>query len=101
MSKEKKEESQPQPQQIQIKAGDETLKGEYSNAVNIFHTKEEFVLDFMNLFPPAGTLNARVIVSPGHFKRMLLAMQENLKGYEAGFGEVSPAEGSKATIGFE
>jgi len=91
----------PVPQQeMPIKAGDETLKGEYANAANIFHTKEEFVLDFMNIFPPTGILNARIIVSPGHYKRILSAMQENLKSYEAGFGEVELSEAPKAPIGF-
>ena len=79
-------------QQIQIKTDDATMKGVYSNAANIMHTKEEFVLDFMNIIPPAGTLNARVIVSPGHFKQLLAAMQDNLKKYEAQFGNLQPAE---------
>ena len=90
----------PQQQKLEIKASDEVLKGEYANAVNIFHTGEAFVLDFMNIFPPTGTLNARIIVSPGHYKRMLAAMQENLKQYESGFGEVKYSEGPKPLIGF-
>ena len=34
-------------QQIQIKAKDEDLKGIYSNLMQILHTKEEFILDFL------------------------------------------------------
>ncbi len=86
-------------QQIQIKAEDKTLQGVYANIAQIIHTKEEFVLDFMNVFPPTGTLNARVVISPGHFKRMIGAMQENLKRYEAQFGGISQAE-EPAKIGF-
>lgn len=92
--------NQPSPQQIQIKASDEKLKGEYANTMQVMHTKEEFVIDFLNVFPPSGTLNARIIVSPGHFKRILLAMQENLKKYESGFGEVAPSDAPKTRIGF-
>ncbi|NTW30434.1 MAG: DUF3467 domain-containing protein [Candidatus Moranbacteria bacterium] len=92
--------NQPSPQQIQIKASDERLKGEYANTMQVMHTKEEFVIDFLNVFPPSGTLNARIIVSPGHFKRILLAMQENLKKYESGFGEVAPSDAPKTRIGF-
>jgi len=88
-------------QQIQIKATDEKLKGEYANIMQVLHTKEEFVLDFMNVFPPAGTLNARVIVSPGHFKRMLAAMQDNLKKYESQFGEIQKAEEPPRPLGFQ
>jgi hypothetical protein len=93
-------EKQSGKQQVQIKASDEKLKGEYANMMQVLHTKEEFILDFLNVFPPTGTLNARIIVSPSHFKRMLLAMQENLKMYESGFGEVLASEAPKGRIGF-
>lgn len=87
--------------QIQIKATDEKLKGEYANVMQVLHTKEEFVLDFLNVFPPTGTLNAWVIVSPGHFKRMLAAMAENLAKYESQFGSVAPSEAPTNKIGFQ
>ncbi|MFZ2154037.1 MAG: DUF3467 domain-containing protein [Candidatus Moraniibacteriota bacterium] len=90
-----------QNQQVQIKATDEKLKGEYSNAMQILHTKEEFVLDFLNIFPPTGTLNSRVILSPGHFKRMIKAMEENLKKYEDQFGKIEIATEPKNEIGFK
>ena len=90
-----------QQNQIQIKATDETLRGMYSNATQVLHTKEEFVLDFLNVFPPTGTLNARVIVSPGHLKRMIQTLQENLKKYEDSFGVVASSEAPATTIGFE
>lgn len=93
--------TQQQPGQIQIKATDEKLKGEYANMMQVLHTREEFLLDFMNVFPPTGTLNARIIVSPGHFKRMLIAMAENLKKYEEQFGAVETSESPSSTIGFQ
>jgi len=92
---------QPQNPQIQIKASDEKMKGEYANMMQVMHTPEEFVLDFMNVFPPTGTLNARIIVSPGHFKRMLAAMRENLEKFEAQFGNVKLSEGPTNPIGFQ
>ncbi len=99
---EQDKETPKQDRQIRIKATDERLKGEYANLMQILHTKEEFVLDFLNVFPPSGTLNGRVIVSPAHFKRMVAAMAGNLKRYEAQFGEVSPAEEPKhSVIGFQ
>lgn len=97
---EPKKETANQNRQIQIKATDERLKGEYANLMQILHTKEEFVLDFLNVFPPSGTLNGRIIVSPAHFKRMLAAMSENLKRYEAQFGSLQAAEEPEAPIGF-
>jgi hypothetical protein len=92
--------SDGQAQQINIKATDEKLKGEYSNVMQIMHTKEEFVMDFLNVFPPTGTLNSRIIVSPGHFKRMVKAVQENLAKYEASFGPIAESE-SPQGIGFQ
>ena len=97
MTEQKPEQSVP----IQIKATDEKLKGEYANVMQVLHTKEEFVLDFLNVFPPTGTLNARIIVSPGHFKRMLAAMSENLSKYESQFGTVEASEPPTNKIGFE
>jgi hypothetical protein len=83
---------QESSKQVQIKATDDKLKGEYSNVMQILHTKEEFVMDFLNVFPPTGTLNARMIVSPGHFKRMAKAMQDNLKKYEEKFGKIKESD---------
>lgn len=95
------EENKNPNQKINIKANDEALKGAYSNMMQILHTKEEFVLDFLNIFPPTGTLNSRVILSPGHFKRVLKAMEENLKKYEDQFGKVSQAKAPNQSIGFQ
>lgn len=92
---------QSQPRQVQIKASDEKLKGEYSNVMRIFHTKEEFVLDFLNIFPPAGTLNSRIILSPGHFRRMIDAMKENLKKYEKSFKTTIEPSEDPETLGFK
>lgn len=93
--------TQPQPNQIQIKASDEKVKGEYANMMQVMHTQEEFVLDFLNVFPPAGTLNSRVIVSPGHMKRIVAALVDNLSKYEKQFGTVKPSEAPTTNpIGF-
>jgi len=92
--------NQPQKQKIQIKVSDEVLKGSYANAMIVNHTQEEFILDFLNVFPPNGIVNARVITSPGHFKRIISALQENLKKYEDKFGKVKTAEEPEKNIGF-
>jgi len=89
-----------QPQQIQIKAKDDDLKGSYSNLMRVLHTKEEFMLDFFLISPPTGVLASRVIMSPGHLKRMVKALQENLGKYEEKFGKIEEAEAPEAKIGF-
>jgi len=79
--------------QIQVEAENQTLKGSYANNVVVAHSKEEFVMDFMLIHPPKGILSSRTIVSPGHFKRMVRAMQENLKKYEDTFGSIEETKG--------
>jgi len=86
--------------QISIKAKDEELKGRYSNMMQISHTKEEFVLDFFLVFPPEGQLASRVIMNPGHVKRMVAALQENIKKYEEKFGKLEESEYPEPKLGF-
>jgi hypothetical protein len=88
-------------QQLQLKADDNTLKGVYTNNMQVAHTKEEFIIDFMNMFPPVATLNARVIVSPGHMKRMLAALTENVKRYEEAHGTIEVASAPNSEMGFK
>jgi len=90
-----------EPQQIKIKAKDEELKGTYSNLMQVLHTKEEFVLDFFLVSPPEGILASRVIMSPGHLKRMIKALEENLSKYEEKFGKIEIAQVSEAPLGFK
>jgi hypothetical protein len=89
-----------QGQQLQVKVTDEVLKGVYSNMVQVGHTAEEFILDFMDLFPPTGIVAARVIVSPGHAKRIAAALADNIKKYEEQFGSIKPSEGPSHQVGF-
>lgn len=77
---------------LPIQMPDDVLPGKYANQMMVAHTREEFVLDFINLFPPGGVVTSRVIVSPGHLKRMIRAMRENLDRYEAVHGPVIEAE---------
>lgn len=88
-------------QQVNIKANDEIIKGVYANNMMVAHSKEEFVMDFINLFPPQGLLVSRVITSPGHMKRILAALADNLKKYEEKFGKIEQAEAPRQEgIGF-
>jgi len=89
-------------QQVQIKATDEKLVGVSANMANIGHggSGEEFVLDFLSVFPPGGQLVSRVMLSPSHMKRLTNAMHEQLKQYEEKFGTISLAVVPDHKIGF-
>lgn len=93
---------QPPGQQINIKIEDAIMKGVYANAMGVSHTKEEFVVDFMNIYPyqRAGIVTARVITSPGHIKRIYKALEENIKKYEQNFGKIEEAK-EPSGIGFK
>lgn len=86
-------------QNLNVKIGDEELKGRYSNLLRITHTREEFILDFINLVPPQGIVTSRIVTSPGHLKRIVQALATNLARYEEAFGPIpvapDPAGGRK------
>ena len=72
--------------EIQIAINDQI--GVYSNLAVISHNENEFVFDFIFAHPPKGQVNARVIMSPGHASRLLKALAENIKVYEAKEGKI-------------
>ncbi len=72
--------------------------GVYSNNMMIAHTREEFIMDFLMVAPSAGSVTSRIIVSPGHVKRILAALQENVRQYEMKHGEIKQAEAPKANV---
>lgn len=97
---------QPQPQQqqqqIQIRANNKDLKGVYSNVMQVTHSQEEFILDFLNITGPMGVLSTRVIISPGHLKRIVKALEDNVKKYEGRFGPIKAADAPTGDeIGFK
>jgi hypothetical protein len=77
--------------ELNIKIDDEELRGRYSNLLRVSHTREEFILDFINLVPPQGVVTARLITSPGHMKRIVRALEANLARYEEAFGPIVEA----------
>lgn len=76
---------------LNVKIEDEELKGRYTNLLRITHTREEFILDFINLAPPQGIVTARLVTSPGHLKRIIRALETNLRRYEETFGGIEEA----------
>jgi len=99
------EEQRPVPGQVQIKADEKELQGQYSNLVMLHHNLEEFTLNFIYIFPNGaqGKLLTSVIVSPGHAKRIWRALKENIERYESQFGPIKEApegSGQPPNVGF-
>ena len=88
------------PVEVQVTFPEHLKGGVYSNNMVVTHTREEFILDFLMVSPPAGTVTARVILSPGHARRVAAALAENVRKYEAAFGAIPAAEAPQGRIGF-
>ena len=92
-------------QQIAIQADASIAPGVYSNLMMISHRREEFVLDFLFVQPQRGpsgeavaSLRSRVITTPEHTKRVLRALEENVRRYEAAFGTIEEATDLPAVL---
>lgn len=76
--------------QIQIQLDDDVAQGIYANLALVNHTETEFTIDVMYLQPqqPRAKVRTRIISSPKHTKRLLTALQENVRRYEERFGTI-------------
>lgn len=80
--------------QLNIELPEEIAEGLYSNLAIISHSHSEFVLDFIRIMPnvPKAKVKARIVLTPQHAKRLMRAMQENVKKYEQQFGVIEEPE---------
>lgn len=84
------EDKKNKPQQINIELSEEVAQGIYSNLAVITHSSSEFVVDFVRIMPgiPKANVKSRVILTPEHAKRLLMALQDNVQKYEAMHGPI-------------
>ena len=78
------------PQQLNIELSEEIAQGIYSNLAVITHSSSEFVVDFVRIMPgiPKANVKSRIILTPEHAKRLLLALQDNIKKFETVNGPI-------------
>jgi hypothetical protein len=83
-------EMEEEENQINIELSEEMAEGVYANLAMIAHSNSEFVLDFIRLMPgvPKAKVKSRVILTPEHAQRLLMALQDNIRKYELNFGEI-------------
>ena len=76
--------------QLNIELPEDLSGGIYSNFVIIGHTQSEFVLDYVQVLPGIGKpkVRSRIIMSPLHAKRLLMALNDNVQKYESAFGTI-------------
>lgn len=80
--------------QIHIDIDDATAQGAYSNLVLLNHNDNEFVMDFAYVQPatPRARVRARIIMSARHTKRLLRALEANIRRHEERFGPIQEVE---------
>lgn len=76
--------------QLNIELPEEIAEGTYSNLAIISHSQSEFVVDFVRMVPnvPKAKVKARIILTPQHAKRLLKALNENVKKFESLHGVI-------------
>jgi hypothetical protein len=80
--------------QLNIELPEDVSEGVYSNLAIISHSHSEFVVDFVRLVPnvPKAKVKSRIILTPMHAKRLMRALAENVKKFEAQFGSIDEPE---------
>src|SRR5512143_4056105 len=78
------------PPSLTFEIKPEVEGGVYSNVASIVHNRNEVILDFAVVLPGKenASVRARVITNPVHAKQFLMALADNINGYERSFGEI-------------
>lgn len=76
--------------QLNIELSEEIAEGIYSNLAIISHSTSEFVTDFITVMPgmPKAKVKARILMTPEHAKRLMLALEDNIQKYESMHGKI-------------
>ncbi|PIQ16515.1 MAG: hypothetical protein COW67_02540, partial [Flavobacteriales bacterium CG18_big_fil_WC_8_21_14_2_50_32_9] len=74
-----------QENKLNIELSEEIAEGIYSNLAIISHSNSEFVIDFVKVMPgmPKAKVKSRILMTPEHAKRLLLALDDNIQKFEA------------------
>ncbi len=80
--------------QLNIELTEDVAEGVYANLAIITHSHSEFVLDYVRVMPgvPKAKVKSRVVLTPFHAKRLMRALADNIKKYEASFGVINDQE---------
>lgn len=78
-------------EQMDIELSHDVAQGTYSNLAIISHSSSEFIVDFVRIMPgvPKAGVKSRIILTPEHAKRLMLALQDNISKYEQHNGRIN------------
>lgn len=92
-------------QQLEIDLSREVAQGTYANLAIIAHSTSEFIVDFVRLMPGVQKpeVKSRIILTPENTKRLMLALQDNIRKFEQDNGTIRLAGSEQAVfpIGLE
>lgn len=91
------EKKNEQDVKLEIQIDDDVAAGQYINMAVVNHNDSEFVLDCIYVQPqaPKAKVHSRLITSPRHAKRLLLALQSNVVSFEKRYGAINLDEGKQ------
>lgn len=77
-------------QQFEIDLGRDVAQGTYANLAIIAHSTSEFIVDFVRLMPGVQKpeVKSRIIMTPENTKRLMLALQDNIRKFEQDNGTI-------------
>ena len=92
----------PKKGQINIELDENIAQGIYSNLAIINHSQSEFVVDFVSIMPGAlkNKVKSRIILTPQHAKRLLKALNDNIKRFENAHGKIKETEQPSIPMNF-
>lgn len=95
-------EDQKEPNQLSIELSEEVADGHYSNMAVVSHSNSEFIVDFVKIMPgvPKAKVKSRVVMTPENTKRLIYALNENIKKFEAINGPVKLNNEQQGVAGF-
>lgn len=87
--------------QLQIQLRPEVADGKFSNLAMIGHGPNEFLIDFIFAAPgmPQAPVVSRIIMTPENAKQLMFAITDNIKKYEAQFGEIKQRNAKNGALG--
>ena len=87
-------------QQLDIELNHEVAQGTYANLAIISHSSSEFIVDFVRIMPgiPKAEVKSRIILTPEHAKRLMFALQDNIRKYEQINGKINLPEENQNTV---
>ena len=88
--------------QINIELDEKVAEGIYSNLAIINHSVSEFVVDSVSIMPgtPKSKVKSRIILTPQHAKRLMKALNDNVKRFENAHGEIKDYEQPPIPLNF-